>query len=59
MDLPSRLAGFPLLVGNVELDLGGTFSFGIEGHYGQGATMRERREYPLGPGAAGFMKMRL
>jgi hypothetical protein len=59
MEFTSRFFGFPLLVANAELGLGEMFSFGIEGHYGLGATMRERREYPLGAGATGFLKMRL
>jgi hypothetical protein len=57
-ELTSHFSRFPFLKGSLELDLGETFSIGVEGYYGEGNTMRERREYPLGPGAVGFVMLR-
>jgi hypothetical protein len=46
---------------NPELTLGATVRIrtlrvGLEAHYGEGNTMRELREHPLGPGALGFVR---
>jgi hypothetical protein len=59
LELTSRFVKLPLFVGSMEYDLNDTFSLGVEGYYGQGNTMRELREYPLGPGATGFLKVRM
>jgi hypothetical protein len=58
-ELTSHFVGFPFLKGSTEFDLNDTFSMGVEGYYGQRNTMRELREYPLGPGAVGFVKVKL
>jgi hypothetical protein len=55
MDVTSQFDGFPFLKGRAELRLSGMFSAGIEGFYGEGTTMSEVREYPLGPGASVFL----
>jgi hypothetical protein len=59
MEAASRFVKVPFFIGTLEIELNEVFSLGIEGHYGEGNTMRERREYPLGPGAVGFLKARL
>jgi hypothetical protein len=59
LEVTSRFAGLPFFSGNAELDLTDFLSAGIEGFYGAGNTMRELREYPLGPGAAGYVTLRL
>jgi len=48
----------PFFPGSAELDISNALSIGTEGFYGQGKTMREIREYPVGPGALLFLKMR-
>jgi hypothetical protein len=58
-ELTSNFAGWPFLTGGVELPLGNAFSVGIEGFIGGRTTMRELREYPLGPGISGFLRARL
>jgi hypothetical protein len=59
LEATTSFSSFPFFLGLTELALNDTFSVGLEGYYGQQGTMRERREYPLGPGAAGFVKARL
>lgn len=59
LEATTRFVGFPLFIATAELDLDRMFSFGVEGHYGERSTMREMREYPLGPGAALFLTARL
>jgi hypothetical protein len=59
MELTSRFARLPFFKGTTELHLSDTFSIGVEGFYGERNTMREIREYSLGPGAASFAKIRL
>jgi hypothetical protein len=54
--LTSRLVGVPFVYGSAEVVLRDSFSLGVEGHYGQGNTLREWREHPLGPGAQVFAK---
>ncbi len=49
----------PFFLGSAELALTDRLAVGIEGFYGQRNTMREAREYPLGPGATGFVEVRL
>jgi hypothetical protein len=58
-EITSHFVGFPFLKGSAEVDLSDIFSVGVEGYYGQGNTMRELREYPLGPSAVGCVKVRL
>lgn len=58
-ELTSNFTGWPFLMGGVELPLGNTFSVGIEGFIGGRTTMRELREYPLGPGMSSFLRARL
>lgn len=58
-ELTSNFTGWPFLMGGVELPLGNTFSVGIEGFIGGRMTMRELREYPLGPGMSSFLRARL
>ena len=48
----------PFFLAGTELDLNDTFTLGIEGYYGERNTMRELREYPLGPGATCFLRAR-
>jgi hypothetical protein len=59
LEFTSRFAGVPLCIGRLDVALSDLLSLGVEGHYGEGNTMRERREYPLGPGAAGVVTIRL
>lgn len=59
LELTTRFAGVPLCIGRLDVALSDLLSLGVEGHYGQGNTMRERREYPLGPGASGVVVIRL
>ena len=54
-----RDLGFPFVRCSLELDVGGGASIGAEGFYGQGATMRELREYPAGPGVSAILRARL
>jgi len=56
LELTTRFENVPFILGSVGIDLGNGVSFGLEGHYGQGNTMRELREYPLGPGATAFVR---
>ncbi|HVP18936.1 MAG TPA: hypothetical protein VMU36_08050 [Spirochaetia bacterium] len=56
-EITSHFTGLPFFLGSAELLLADIFSIGIEGFYGERHTMRELREYPLGPGAAGFVKV--
>jgi hypothetical protein len=58
MEVTSHFDGFPFLKGRAEIRLSDGFSAGVEGFYGQGATMRELREYPSGPGASVFLQAR-
>jgi hypothetical protein len=58
-EVTSRFVKLPFFLGSAELELTDIFSAGIEGFYGEGNTMREAREYPLGPGATAFLKVRL
>lgn len=58
LEVTSHFVRLPFFVGSAELDLGDTFSVELEGFYGERNTMRELREYPLGPGAVGFVKAR-
>ena len=50
LELTTRFAGVPFVQGTVGLQLDEHVTVGLQGHYGQGNTMRELREYPLGPG---------
>jgi hypothetical protein len=59
MEITSRFVGLPFFLGNVEFDMSDNYSIGAEGFYGERNTMREIREYPLGPGAAGFLKVKI
>jgi hypothetical protein len=58
-ELTSHFVSLPFLKGSTEFDLSDIFSVGVEAYYGERNTMRERREYPLGPGAVGFVKAKL
>ena len=58
-EITDRAFAFPFLRGSVELRVGKGASIGVEGFYGRGSTMRERREYPMGPGASAFLRTRL
>ena len=58
-EITDRAFGFPFVRGGVELDVNGEASVGVEGFYGQGATMRELREYPAGPGVSAVLRARL
>jgi hypothetical protein len=59
MEATSRFVKLPFFLGSMELELTDMFSAGVEGFYGEGNTMREMREYPLGSGAMGYLKARL
>jgi hypothetical protein len=59
MELTSRFERLPFFIGSTEFILSDVFSAGIEGHYGERNTMREVREYPLGPGATCFFNAKL
>jgi hypothetical protein len=59
MEITTHFTGLPFFLGNVEVDLTDVFSLGIEAYYGQRTTMREPREFPLGPGVFGFVKAKL
>ena len=59
MELTSQFVRLPFFMGSTEFDLSDMFSVGVEGYYGERNTMREQREYPLGPGAVGFVKAKL
>lgn len=59
LEVTSSFFGWPFLEGGVELPLGNTVSVGIQGFIGNRDTMREQREYPLGPGIFGFVKARI
>jgi hypothetical protein len=59
MEITSRFVGVPLCIGSIEVALSDVSSLRLEGHYEEGNTMRERREYPLGPGVAGVIMFRL
>ncbi len=58
-ELTARSLGVPFVKGGAELAVGEVGAVGVEGFYGQGTTMRERREYPAGPGAAAYIRARL
>lgn len=58
-ELTARSLAFPFLEGGAELSVGENGAIGVEGFYGQGNTMRERREYPAGPGASAYLRARL
>jgi hypothetical protein len=58
-EVSSRFVGVPFFSGTVEFSMTEALSAGIELRYGQGATMREVREYPVGPGAVLFARLRL
>jgi hypothetical protein len=58
LELTSRFVGLPFFKGSVEYDLSDALSLGVEAFYGQRTTMRELREYPLGPGANAFVTVR-
>jgi hypothetical protein len=57
-EFTSGFTGYPFVKGILEIPLNDAFSIGIEGHFGTGTTMRERREYPLGSGVVGFLNLR-
>jgi hypothetical protein len=59
VEITSRFVRLPFFLGSAELDISDAWSIGIEGFYGQRNTMREIREYPLGPGALLFLKMKV
>ena len=59
MELTSNGRGVPFLQGSAEIAVGERVSVGVEGFYGQGTTMREAREHPLGPGANAFLRTAL
>ena len=59
LEVTTRFVGLPFFIAGTELDLGDVFSLGLDGYYGAGNTMRESREYPLGPGAIGFIRAKL
>ena len=59
LEVTSHFVNLPLFIASAEYDLSDMFSAGVEAHYGERNTMRELREYPLGPGAVGFVKVRL
>jgi hypothetical protein len=59
MELTSHFVMFPFVAASLEVDLNDGISIGLEGHYGEGGTMRELREHPLGPGASGFIRAAL
>jgi hypothetical protein len=56
LEVTTGFANVPFVQGSVGVDVGEHASVGLQGHYGQGNTMRESREYPLGPGAGAFMR---
>jgi hypothetical protein len=56
LEVTTGFANVPFVQGSVGIDLGEHASVGLQGHYGQGNTMRESREYPLGPGAGAFVR---
>jgi len=59
MEFTSHFVKLPFFIGSAELDLSDMFSVGVEGFYGERNTMRELREYPHGPGAVGFIEVKL
>ncbi len=59
MELTSHFVMVPFVAASLEVDLDDGISIGLEGHYGEGSTMRELREHPLGPGASGFIRAAL
>ncbi|HUI69789.1 MAG TPA: hypothetical protein VL354_04660 [Spirochaetia bacterium] len=58
-ELTTNFAGMPFLLGNAQVAMDPRFSVGLQGYYGAGATMREVREYPLGPGVTAFIRAAL
>jgi hypothetical protein len=58
-EVTTRFARLPFMLASLRFSASNSVSLGIEGYYGEKNTMRELREFPLGPGAVGYVKVRL
>ncbi len=59
VEVTTGFSGVPFLLGTAEFSNARGFAVGLEGYYGNGDTMREAREHPLGPGGSVFVRAAL